>query len=311
MNIYIFCRYRDYFSKVQMRELKKAAHIILIEDVGPIGKNKALIHDTHEKMITIDPDSCHWRITNEDVDRIPNLKAIILNSTSFDYIDVNHCRQKNIIVTNTRNFASEAVAEWLLMMSLMIARKMPLIIQNDWKLDFQQHMGMELQGKTAGIIGLGNVGKRIAQLCNALGMKVLYWSPHSHDGAYKRVGLKKLFRTADFIYPCLAKNPETMELITKKHLLSMKKNACLVAASPQCQLLDNNTVYKRITSKKMYGIGFEHDRDSEQFYHKENGNILITPAIAWYTKETTLRNAEKWTRNIIEAARMRYPNKVN
>ena len=311
MNIYIFCQYQNYFSKDQINRLKKTANLIFVKKVQPISKNKELINDYNEKIIAIDPNSCFWKISNHEIDRISNIKAIVLNTTAYDFFDINYCRQKNIIVTNNRNFASEAVAEWLLMMSLMIARKIPVVYQGGWKIDYQRHLGMELYGKTAGIIGLGNIGKRLAAICQALGMKVIYWSPNSRDRKYRRVGLPKLIKTADFIYTCLIKNLETTKLINNSLFLSMKKNACLIGAFPQCLLLNNQTVFKQVNTGKIFGTGFEYEKDAEQFYNKVRGNILITPALAWYTRETALRNAEKWINNIINATKNLYPNRIN
>jgi len=311
MKIYLFCHYRDYFSEMQMKQLKNAATVIVVRKIQPIGKCQTLMNDKDEKIIAMDPDSCAWKISNEEIGRIPNLKAIVFNTTSYDFIDLDYCRQKNIVVTNNRNFASEAVVEWLLMMSLMVARKLPLVHQNGWKIDYSRHMGMELYGKTAGIIGLGNIGTRLGELLQALGMNVVYWSKKSRNDRLKRVSLTQLFKTADYIYPCLAKNQKTMRLIDKKHIRSMKKSACLIAASPQYTLMDCQTIAKQVNDKKIYGIGFEYERGGELLGNIKKGNALITPALAWYTKETTMRNAEKWVENMVNATRSMYPNKVN
>lgn len=311
MNIYLFCQNKNYFSKSQVKAMKKTGRIIFVEGISPIGSCKKLVTDKSDKIIAIDPDVCLWKLTNKEIDSIPSLKAIIIQSTSFSWIDTDFCRMKKITVINTRDYCTNAVAEWLLMMTLMVARKLPIVYKDGWKVDFNRHLGMELNGKTAGIIGMGTIGTRVAQVMKAVGMKVVYWSKHDHGNTYDKITLAKLFKTADFIYPCLAKNIETTKIIQKKHLLSLKKTANIICAVPQPLLFDKETVLNLVAKNKMNGFGFESGGDTKKLMKEARGNTLITPELAWYTKETLIKNAEKWSRNIISAARNKYPDMVD
>ena len=81
-----------------------------------------------------------------------NIKAISLQTTSFHYIDLPYLSHLSIPVTNLRGFSTNAVAEQALMMTFALARKLPIIIQDNWKIDFEKFRGFELTGKRVGII---------------------------------------------------------------------------------------------------------------------------------------------------------------
>jgi len=291
--------------------MKKAGRVIFVEGINPIGVCKKLIADKSNKIVAIDPDVCLWKLTNKEIESIPNLKAIIIQSTSFSWIDTDFCRIKKITVINTRDYCTNAVTEWLLMMTLMVARKLPTVYKDGWKVDFNRHLGMELHGKTAGIIGVGTIGTRVAQVMTAMGMKVVYWSKHDHGSIYDQTTLTKLFKTADFIYPCLAKNNETKKIIKMKHLRTMKKTASIICAAPQPALFDKETVLKLVAKNKINGFGFESGGDTRKLMEEARGNTLVTPELAWYSKETLITNAKKWSKNIIAAAKNKYPDMVN
>ncbi len=97
--------------------------------------------------MAIDPDFCDWKFPNEVIDKIPNLNAIHLQTTSFSWVDVDYCKQKDIPVVNLRGFSSIAVAEWATMLTLTLARRLPVVIKDSWKLDYDKHRGFELRGK--------------------------------------------------------------------------------------------------------------------------------------------------------------------
>ena len=129
-----------------------------------------------------------------------NVKAICLQTTSFSWIDVAEAKKQDIPVMNLRGFSTEAVAEWAFMMTVNVARKLPLIIKDGWKQDFSKHQGVELKGKTAGIVGLGTIGTRIAEICNGLGMEVVYWSRKSKDERFSFTELDDLLKKSRFYF---------------------------------------------------------------------------------------------------------------
>ncbi len=264
-----------------------------------------LISGDEDRILAIDPDFCKWKITNDDIDRIPNLKAIILQTTSFSYLDVAYCRQKGISVMNLRGFSSLAVAEWAMMAALNLARKIPLLIKNGWKLDFNKHKGYELRGKTAGVIGLGRIGKLVAENCKGIGMEVKYWSRRTRDERFALTELSALMASSDVIFLALPRNDETAVLLTEPLLRSMKKSAIFVRTgfAPNHEL-----ILQMIKDGDLYGYAFDED---ESTFNECDGNVWASPPNAWLTNESTMRNAEQWVDAIVRAIKGEYLTLVN
>ncbi len=105
----------------------------------------------------------------------------------------------NIPIINTKNFSTNAVAEWAMTMAFNAYRKVPLMIKSGFNLDYEKHQGLELRGKTAGVIGLGNIGTRIAEIAQGLGTKVVYWSQNSRDKRFEMLPLEDLMKKSDIM----------------------------------------------------------------------------------------------------------------
>jgi len=258
-----------------------------------------------EKIICLDPDFCDWTVPNSVFDSL-NLKAVILQTTSFSWIDIDYAKSKDIPVVNLRGFSSIAVAEWVTMMVLNIARKLPIVIKDDWKQDYTKHQGIELRGKTAGIVGMGRIGAAIAENMAGLGMKVQYWSPSSQNPKFDKVSLEKLMETSDVILPAVAKNKQTEGVITDKMILSMKSTAIFVSIVHE--VYNHELLLKLESENKIYGYGFESSK-SEMSAH--NGNVWAGPELAWCTQDSMKKNAEQWTESIILATKGNFTNRVN
>ena len=198
----------DHLSGSHLDTLRAEGELSFIKDIKPLEEIKELFEGDESRVVAIDPDFCDWIFPNDLVDKIPNLKAICLQTTSFSWMDVDHAKSKGIPVMNLRGFSSVAVAEWAVFMALAVARRLPIVIGDNWQLDYEKHRGQELRGKTAGVVGLGRIGTAIAENLAGLGMKVQYWSKNSEDNRFSKVSLDELMKTSDVILPALAKKDE-------------------------------------------------------------------------------------------------------
>jgi lactate dehydrogenase-like 2-hydroxyacid dehydrogenase len=308
MNTYILTVNKDnLFSKESIKRLNsnKDNNVIFITKLQPIDSLTKIFNDKSEKIIAIDPMFFNWSVPNIFLDRISNVKAICLQSTSFGWIDTKYANSKHIPVVNVRNYCTEAVAEWAFMMALNVARKIPVVIQNKWKYDYAIHQGVELRGKTAGIIGLGNIGTRLAELCQAFGMEVLYWSKNSRDKRFKYTSLRNLMKTSDLIFPTLTRNEESEKLITDSMLLNMKQSAIFVSIVRN--VYNEELLFKLVEEGKVYGVANEAETQTPEI----NGNIWSGLRLAWCTKESFENNGICWTENIINASKEIFESKVN
>ena len=149
-----------------------------IAHTGHLRDLEQLKNDSSAKILAIDPDFCNWELDTESLASIPDIQAICLSTASFDYANPDEVSKLNIPLVNVPGFNTDSVAEYALCMAIETARRLPMVIKNQW-----QPVGLTepllLKGKTAGIVGLGRVGTRIAEVLHGIGMKVIYWSKHS------------------------------------------------------------------------------------------------------------------------------------
>ena len=164
------------------------------------------------------------------LDACPNLKMLSIAFTGLDHIDMEECQRRGIIVKNAAGYSTEAVAELAIAMMVDVYRK---VVENDRITRECQRKGImpgrEIGGKTVGIIGMGNIGQRVAKLLNAYGCKVLAWNrtPKTVDGV-TFVDKETLLKESDIVTLHIALNNETRDFITANELKLMKPSAILI-----------------------------------------------------------------------------------
>ena len=160
----------------------------------------------------------------------PKLKMLSIAFTGLDHIDMEECQRRGILVKNAAGYSTEAVAELAIALMIDLYRK---VLENDTitrQCNRKGLMpGLEIKGKTLGIIGMGNIGQRVAKLANAFGCKVLAWNrtPKQIEGV-TFVDKETLLKESDIVTLHIALNNETRDFITEKEFALMKPNAILV-----------------------------------------------------------------------------------
>lgn len=134
MELYIIGEKKD-FTEEHIKRLKKVGSLNFIEEKHDM-YNAEYVKSNEPKIIAIDPDFVDWNFSNDLIGKIPNLKAICLMSTSYSYVDIEFCKQNNIIVTNVPKYSTDSVAEYACFLMMSIARKIPLQIKNNLKEEF-------------------------------------------------------------------------------------------------------------------------------------------------------------------------------
>lgn len=284
--------------------------VVLTSKIAPLSDCKALFEGDEERILCINPDYVGWKLSSDDYKDIPNLKGILGAATSFSWIDTAFADEKGIPVCNIRNFSTQAVAEWAITMMLNLARQVPRLVKDNFPLDydkdFMKYRGVELKGKTAGIVGLGNIGSAIAERAKGLGMHVVYWSQSPKESSYTRKELSEIFASCDVIFPTMATNEETKRIITPELIKSMKPSATLVTIAHG--LFDEQVALDMVQEGKLFGFGFEAKAGE---FNKYQGNVWAAPEYAW-TTEGSMNNAmTKWIENMVNAANYKFPNKIN
>lgn len=282
---------------------------VVTKKIAPLLESKALFEGDEERILCVNPDYVGWKLSADDYKDIPNLKAILGAATSFSWIDTSYADSSKIPICNVRNFSTQAVAEWATTMLLNIARQTPRLIKDgfplDFDKDFMKYRGIELHGKTAGIIGLGHNGVAIAERLKGLGLKVVYWSKNTRDDRYEYRELASIFKEADVIVPAFAHNTETDVLITDELLDNLKPSSIVIDI---VELENKDKILERVKNGKIFGYGFEAKPES---FDKYEGNVWAAPAYGWVTDGSMNNVMTKWVQNMIDASNGKFPRKVN
>lgn len=283
---------------------------IVTKQIAPLSECKALFAGDEERLLCLNPDYVSWKLPNEAYRNIPGLKAILIASTGFEWVEQNAANERGIPICQIVDFSTQAVAEWALMMMFNLARQTPRLIKDGYPLDygddFMKYRGMQLMGKTAGIIGLGHIGSAIARACKGLGMSVVYWSRSSVNDEYERVKLEQLMQTADAIFPAVAKNEETLALITRRHIESIKPSAIVIDIVDG--LIDQQKLLDMTAVGRLFGYGFE-GKPGE--FTSFDGNVWAAPSYAWTTYESMHNSVVLWIDNMVSASKNQFPTRVN
>lgn len=234
------------------------------------------------------------KITKEMIDRANKCKIIARVGVGLDNIDVGAAKTKEIRVINAVEGAMNAVAELVLGLMLSLAREIPRadreIRNGNWLK--KELMGTELSGKYLGIVGLGNIGKKLAKHAKALNMNIIgYDVIPIPDDFSREVGLIKadldtLISSADYISFHVPFTESTHHLVNSQLIAKMKKNACLINTS-RGEIIDENALYDALKEGKIAGAALDVFESEPATGNKlaTLPNVICTPHIGAQTKE--------------------------
>lgn len=295
--------------ELESRLADSGIETIITETVCPLQDCSELFSGTEERLLCINPDYVGWKLTATDYGTIPNLKAILPASTSYAWIDTVIANEKKIPIVNVRNFSTDAVAEWAVMMLLNLARQVPRLIKDEFPLDyaddFMKYRGVQLKGKSVGIIGMGNIGRAIAERLDSLGLDVSYWSQSSRNNRYNYKDIEDLIAGSDIILPTFAHTPETDQLLSDDLLARIKPSAMIIDC---IELANREKIIELVSSGLLFGYGFEAPPATFKSYP---GNIWAAPAYAWATDQSMYNMLSLWIKNMIDVSNGEFHNRVN
>ncbi len=259
-------------------------------------------------------------ITASLLDLLPDLRVVAVHGAGVDQVDVAACTQRGVLVTNTPGANANAVAELTLGLILSLARRIPQAAsrvgaERVW--GEARHTGVELKGKTLGLIGIGQVGSRLTKMALAMGMKVLAHDPGLKNEEIKARGARPtrydtLLSRADFITLHAPLTPKTHHLIDRQAISKMKKGAFLVNAA-RGPLVDEAALARALKSGRIGGAALDvlegepPDPESAIFGAP---NLILTPHMAGSTHEC-LEAIATWAgadiARVLSGKKPRYP----
>lgn len=251
-------------------------------------------------------------ITAEMIQNATKCKIIARVGVGLDNIDLDSAKKSDIRVINAVEGATTAVAELVLGFMFSLARQIPKMdrgIRNDMWLK-KQSLGSELKGKYLGIVGMGNIGKRLARLARGLNMNIIGFDVQEIDPEFiKEVGMMKadlntLLQSSDYITLHVPLLKSTKHLINKTSIDLMKNTACVINTS-RGGVVDENALYDAIKSKNLGGAALDVFETEPALGNKLStlDNVILTPHMGAQTREAQSLAANVIAEKIVQILR--------
>ena len=243
----------------------------------------------------------------------PDVKLLCVTATGFDNIDLEYAKKRNIAVTNVRNYSTPAVAQHTFALALYVLEKIGYYDNYVKSGAYSNQLGFsnfgekynELEGKTWGIIGLGNIGKKVASIAKAFGCKVIFYSASGKNETkeYKRVDLDTLLKESDILSLHCPLTDRTRNLINKETLSKMKPTSILVNVA-RGPVVNDADLYEALENGIIAGAGLDvlgvepMEKTNPLGRIQDSRKLLITPHMAWASVEARTRCLEEVYKNI-------------
>lgn len=264
-------------------------------------------------------------LTEHILEQLPKLKYIGVLATGYNVVDIDYAKRKGVIVTNVPGYGTASVVQMtfalLLELCHHVQRHSDTVFEGEWSASpdfcYWKYPLIELEGKTIGIIGFGNIGQKVAEVATAFGMNIIGTARHQSDQSgrknFRWAELPELLSNSDVVSIHCPLFPETKGLINKKTLGMMKNSAFLLNTSRGPIVIEQDLA-DALNTGVIAGAGIdvlsvEPPSESNPLFKAKN--CLITPHIAWATKEARSRLMETVEKNLSSYLKGKTVNVIN
>jgi len=303
------------FTHKQRQALSKLGSVVYSTDRKEKSVKDIINLVKGSDVLAIDPDifggfeKAKKRVTAV-IESLPKLKGLALATGSYGWIDLKYCKQRKIPVSNVPDYSRESVAEHALALLLNLAKRIIISDRKTREGRYELEMGFELKGKTLGVIGLGSIGSRVAELAQGIGMKVIAHnrSPRKQKGVIMK-SFPEVLKASDAISLNVIDSRETKHMISNKELTKMKDGVIIVNTVDR-EIVDEAAMAKAIKSGKVYGYAYEAE-DLINTPLAKLENAIGIKGFGWYTQEAIDNLMQIWIDNIKAIAKNKPQNVVN
>jgi len=263
------------------------------------------------------------KFDSDTISKLPKTIKIISNfAVGFGNIDIIAAKNKNIVVTNTPDVLTDATAEINILILLAAARRaregINFANERNWKWSADFLMGKQLTGSRLGILGMGRIGRAVADIARSLGMKIHYYNRTQlnkdleKDATYHK-SLESLLSVSDFFSINCPATKETKHIINEKTIKHFPDGA-VISNSARGDMVDDNAMVEALKNGKIYALGLD-VYNGEPDIHPEYltlPNVFVLPHLGSATKKTRTAMADLAISNIDEFFKTgKCKNKVN
>lgn len=305
MNLYLYGQETNLNDEQKIQLARTFKRVLYLDNVD----YTLPIQDSEPKVIAADPDITGWDIPNNVIAQIPNLKAICLQTTGYEWVDGRYCREHNITVTNVPHYASVSVAEKCIFMALALAKRFPLYLREGGMSYAPEFIGDEMWDKPTDIIGFGAIGHALAKRLDGLvGRKeICYYSHNQNDPEYHYLPFQDMVEKSEFMFVTISKNSDSLALFDD--LSKFNKNMKVIVVSNGFESVTERLIAK-CEAGELGGVAFESD-DPQILTKNYKGNIFVTPHNAHCSHEAMKRMFSIWIDSICSTTKEDIINQVN
>ena len=256
-------------------------------------------------------------VTKEVIQKFPNLKLIVTRSTGYDHIDLEYCKEKNITVAFVPGYGDNTVAEFAFALILNLTRKMYASINHlkeTGAFSYRGFRGVDLKGRTIGVIGTGRIGKESINIEKGFGMKVIAYDPRPNEEYAKQIGfsympLDELLKNSDVITIHTPLNDGTFHLLNMENIGFIKRGAYLVNTA-RGGIVETQALVYALENGILAGAGLDvleeegEVKDEMKFLKEDEVDAIMTVKDLLKGEETT----EKLKTVIANHILMKMPN---
>lgn len=291
-------------------EEREAIHLetFEIEVHPPLRTAEELIAAAQDADVLLMRDQ-FGRVTAGVLDACPRLKLIVTRSAGYDHIDLKAAQARGVVVCNVPDYGAHMIAEHAFGLMLAVARN---ICRGHARYQRLQRFedtglgGVELYGKTLGVIGTGRIGRHSIRIGTGFGMAVLAYDVVPDRALATELGFQyrpmdEVLANADFVTLHVPLMEATRHLIDAEALAGIKPGAILVNTS-RGGVVDTRALKEALASGRLRGAGLDVLEDERTAYHDfGQANVVVTPHLGWYTEEArdrilqiSLENVRAW-----------------
>lgn len=252
-------------------------------------------------------------MNREMLENAKNVKLLCITATGYDNIDLEYCRERGIAACNVKAYSTPAVAQHTFALALYLLEKISYYDDYVKSGKYSAQTGFcnfdekysELEGKTWGIVGLGNIGKKVAGIAEAFGCKVIYYSVSGNNNSedYERVEWDELLSRSDFISIHCPLLDKTRGIFDRNAFMKMKKSAILINVARGAVIVDEDLA-EALETGEIAAAGLDVFAKEPLLAEnplnriKDSRKILITPHMAWASVESRQRCLDEVYLNI-------------
>lgn len=252
----------------------------------PVGTDIAAI-DTEVEVVSV---FVNMLVTRSMIEHLPQLKLIATRSTGVNHIDLDAAKEHGVTVANVPGYGGSTVAEYAVTLLLMLTRQMRAVLDESNSTDPSRahERGIDLYGRTMGIIGTGNIGRGVAKIAKGFGMRVLGYDMYPNQQEAETIGfeyveLDKLLTESDVISLHIPSSPENTHLINAETLTRLKDGVTLINTA-RGELIDTVALVEALETGKVGAAGLDVLEDEQLL----NPNVFVK-TVAEQKDESMLR----------------------